>query len=431
MLSEWSLQRPLGSANLSSQILNPSALVPIIKQYRPDLARYADFYRNVHQNPEISGLEAETAILVASQLRDLDFEVTTNIGDHGVVGIFRNGPGKTVLIRAELDALPIQEQTDVPYKSTKRMVDRYGNERPIMHACGHDMNMAALLGASELLKAAESQWSGTLISLFQPDEEETGGAQAMIDDGLYETIPIPDVMLGQHVVPLPAGQIAVKSGPILVAADSVNVRVTGGPCEGSVNPQWCVDPIPLAMSIVTQLQEHVRKHIGSEEDATVACWGFHAGILGNDYVAYADFLLDVKTIKSDIRSRVLDLIEEKIRSDCAAANTPKEPSFNYSVRAPLTSNNDETTAQVQAAFHAYFDSDSTSMKLTRACEDFATLGAPHNVPYTYWNFGGSKKADGEIPSNHSPFFAPQIEPTLQAGTDAMALAVLSFVAKES
>lgn len=242
MLSEWSLQRPLGSANLSSQILNPSALVPIIKQYRPDLARYADFYQNVHQNPEISGLEAETAILVASQLRDLDFEVTTNIGGHGVVGIFRNGPGKTVLIRAELDALPIQEQTDVPYKSTKRMVDRYGNERPIMHACGHDMNMAALLGASELLKAAESQWSGTLISLFQPDEEETGGAQAMIDDGLYETIPIPDVMLGQHVVPLPAGQIAVKSGPILVAADSVNVRVTGGPCEGSVNPQWCVDP---------------------------------------------------------------------------------------------------------------------------------------------------------------------------------------------
>jgi amidohydrolase len=354
--------------------------------------------------------------------------VTTNIGGHGVVGSLRNGRGKTILTRAELDALPILEQTDVPRKSTKRMVDRYGNERPVMHACGHDMNMAALLGASALLKAAKAHWSGTLIALFQPDEEETGGAQAMVDDGLYDKIPVPDVMLAQHVVPLPAGHVAVKSGPALVAADAVNVRVTGGPCEGSANAQWCVDPIPLAMGIVTQLQDHVRKHIGSEEDASIACWGFHAGIPGNDYVAYADFLLDVKTVDSAVRKRVLELIEEKIRADCAAAHTPKEPSFDYSVRAPLTNNNDETTARVRAAFDTYFGSRSVSMKLTRACEDFSILAAPHNVPYTYWNFGSSKEAKGEMPSNHSPLYAPLIEPTLEVGTDAMALAVLSFVA---
>ncbi|KAL5120649.1 hypothetical protein ACEQ8H_001397 [Pleosporales sp. CAS-2024a] len=227
-------------------------------------------------------------------------------------------------------------------------------------------------------------------------------------------------------------QIAVKPGPVLVAADSLNIRVFGGPFEDSPNPQWCVDPIPLAMGIVTELQDYVRKHIDSEDDATVACWGFHAGIPGNDYVAYADFLLDIKTIESHVRQKVLALIEEKVRSDCAAAKTPKEPMFNYSVRAPLTNNNDKTTAQVQAAFDTYLGSNSVSMKLTRACEDFPTLGAPHDVPYTYWNFGGSKKSSGkEIPSNHSPHYAPDIDPTLKVGTDAMALAVLSFVAKKT
>jgi amidohydrolase len=355
--------------------------------------------------------------------------VTTNIGGHGVVGILRNGPGKTILIRAELDALPILEQSDVPYKSTKRMVDRYGNERPVMHACGHDMKTAELLGASALLKAAKEYWSGRFITLFQPDEEETGGAQAMVNDGLYDKIPVPNVILAQYLVPLMGGQAAVKSGPALVAADAVNVRVTGGPCEGSANPQWCVDPIPLAMGIVTQLQNHVRRHIGSEEEASIACWGFHAGDPGNNYVAYADFLLDVKTVDSVARKRVLELIDEKIRADCEAAHTLKEPSITSSVRAPLTNNNDETTTQVRAAFDTYFGSRSVSMKLTRACEDFSILAAPHDVPYTYWNFGGSKEAKGEIPSNHSPLYAPLIEPTLEMGTDAMALAVLSFVAK--
>jgi len=401
----------------------------IINQFRPDLAKYEKFYRHVHQNPEISGLEAETATLVASHLQNLGFEVYTNIGGHGVVGVLKNGPGKTVLIRAELDALPILEETNVPYKSTKRMIDRYGNERPIMHACGHDMNMAALLGASELLQAARERWSGTLITLFQPDEEETGGAQAMVNDGLYDKVPVPDVMLGQHVVPLQPGQVAVKSGPVLVAADTIKVRVTGGPCEGSMNPQICVDPIPLAMRIVSQLEGYIRDNIGIEDDASVACWGFHAGIPGNDYVAYTDFLLDVKTIKAEVRKEVLEVIEKKIRQECREAKTPKEPVFNYSVRAPLTSNDADTTALVQSSFDSYFGSDSVLMELTRACEDFSILGSQHGIPYTYWNFGGSSKQDGEMPTNHSPFFAPAIEPTLKAGTDAMGLAVLSFIAQ--
>jgi amidohydrolase len=210
-------------------------------------------------------MEENTARKVAGHLERLGYTVHTGIGGHGVVGVFQSGSGgKTVLIRAELDALPIQELTSVPYRSHHRMLDRYGNEPHVMHACGHDMNMAALLAAADTLKAAAGKWTGTIIVLFQPDEEETGGAQAMVDDGLYGRVPVPDLMLGQHVVPARAGTVAIKSGPVLLAANSMRVRVTGGPCENSVNPQVCVDPIPLSMRIVSELQDAVTKEVGPD-----------------------------------------------------------------------------------------------------------------------------------------------------------------------
>ncbi|KAF2181559.1 metal-dependent amidase/aminoacylase/carboxypeptidase [Zopfia rhizophila CBS 207.26] len=430
LLDAFSIQRPLPngeSALITTSNLSSLALAEIVQEFQPNLTEYEDFYRHVHQNPELSGEESETASVVALHLRKLGFHVHTNIGGYGIAGVLQNGPGKTVLIRAELDALPILEQTGLPYKSNKRMIDRYGNERPVMHACGHDMNMAALLGAAALLKASEKRWTGTLIALFQPDEEETGGAQAMVDDGLYSKIPIPDVMLGQHVVPLKAGQVAVKSGPVLAAADSVNARIIGGPCD-SINPQFCVDPISLAMRIIPQLQRYIQIGIGMKEDATVACWGFHAGIPGNDYVAYVDFLLDVKTIKPHVRQVALKLVEKKIREECRAANTPIEPVVNISVRAPLTSNDPAVTKTVRDVFHSYFGQDVVEMKVNKSCEDFSILGAIHNVPYAYWNFGGSANTEGEIATNHSPFFAPMIHPTLGAGIDAMALAVLASLA---
>lgn len=309
------------------------------------------------------------------------------------------------------------------------MVDRYGNERPIMHACGHDMNMATLLGATALLKSAAEKWSGTLIIVFQPDEEETGGAQAMVDDGLYTKVPVPDIMLGQHVVPLAAGKVAIRPGPVLVAADAVNVRVIGGPCPG-INPQMGVDPIALSMRIISGLQDAVRDEVGPDEDATVACWGFHGGIPGNDYVAHVDFLLDIKTVKPSIRKRVLAVVEKGIRDECEVAGTPQPPVINFSVRAPLTKNDQSVAGSISQVFEGYFGALAVDMNLTRACEDFATLGASHGVPYAYWNFGGGgNDTEGAGPTNHSPFFAPAIQPTLQAGTDAMALAALTFLVK--
>ncbi|KAI6087475.1 hypothetical protein F4821DRAFT_235868 [Hypoxylon rubiginosum] len=399
----------------------------IVNQYRPELDTYEEFYRQVHQDPEISGMESNTAMLVANHLKLLGFEVHTGIGGHGVAAVLKNGRGKTILMRAELDALPILEQTEVPYKSTKRMIDRYGNERPVMHACGHDMNMATLLGASALLMAAKRMWSGTLVIVFQPDEEETGGARAMIDDGLYSKVPKPHIMLGQHLVPLKSGTVAIRSGPVLLAADSANVRVIGGPCSG-VNPQQCVDPIPVAMKIVLRLQDDVREEVGPHEDATVACWGFHAGVPGNDYVAYADFKLDIKTIKHAVREKAFEVIRRSIHDECKAANVPQDPVINFTVRAPLTTNEPSLSDPLGAVFQEYFQHDAVEMQFIRACEDFPTLGAGRYVPYAYWNFGGSEVTEGPAPTNHSPFFAPSIQPTLRVGTDAMALAVLTSLA---
>ncbi|KID84084.1 Peptidase M20 [Metarhizium guizhouense ARSEF 977] len=229
----------------------------VVKKYRPRLEAFSDFYKEIHQDPEVSGMESRTAERVAKHLESLRYQVHQHIGGHGVVGVFRNGPGKVILLRAELDALPIEELTDLSYSSKKRMVGRYGNDRPVMHACGHDMNMAALLGAAALLRAAAAEWSGTLLIVFQPDEEETGGAQAMIDDGLYNLVPVPDLMLAQHVVPSATGSVSIRSGPVLVAADSLRVRVVGGPREGTLNPQQCVDPIHIAMRVVLGLEDAV------------------------------------------------------------------------------------------------------------------------------------------------------------------------------
>jgi amidohydrolase len=418
-------EKPL-SMEPSSSGPDIGRLQSIIHGYRPDMGPYEDFYRQVHQDPEISGMESNTAAIVVKHLKQLGFEVHSGIGGHGVAAVFKNGPGKTILMRAELDALPILEKTDVSYRSTKRMMDRYGNERPVMHACGHDMNMATLLGASALLMAAAEKWSGTLVIVFQPDEEETRGAQAMVDDGLYSKVPIPDIMLGQHLVPSRSGTVAIRSGPVLVAADSGNIRVIGGPCPG-VNPQHCVDPIPVTVDILSRLQDDVRREVGPDEVATVACWGFHAGIPGNDYVAYADFMLDVKTVKPAIREQVHQVIRRTIQDACKAANTPEEPVINFTVRAPLTSNDPSVTEPINQVFQGYFQTDVVEMKFTPACEDFSTLGAEHSVPYAYWNFGGSQVTEGPVPSNHSPFFAPAIQPTLRVGIDAMAIAALTFL----
>lgn len=235
MVSTLPARSVMGESNTKSPYTD------FISQYRPDLKSYEDLYKHLHQNPELSTQEKETAATIASHLRKLssDLSIKTDIGGHGLFAVLANGPGSTILLRADFDALPVKEKTGLPYASTKTQIDsRDGVERPVMHACGHDFHVASLLACAETLLKARDQWSGTVVFLFQPAEERGSGAQAMVDDGLYDegkhACPVPDVVLGQHVFPVRAGQVCTKTGVAMTAADSLKITVHGRGGHGSM-----------------------------------------------------------------------------------------------------------------------------------------------------------------------------------------------------
>lgn len=235
-------------------------------KHRPDLSKYEDLYKHFHAHPELSNQEKETAARCVSELQSIssDFEIKTGVGGHGIAATLRNGSGPVVLLRADFDALPIQERTGLPYASKKRMADADGIEKPVMHACGHDMHISCMLGAAEALVAARESWGGTLVLAFQPAEERGTGAQAMIDDGLYDpkghNVPIPDIVLGAHVMPHRAGVIGTRRGLIMSAADSMRVTLHGRGGHASM-PHRLVDPVVMAASTVMKLQTIVSREV--------------------------------------------------------------------------------------------------------------------------------------------------------------------------
>jgi amidohydrolase len=325
--------------------------------------------------------------------------------------------------------------TDLPYASSVEMIDRKGTLRPVMHACGHDMNMASLLGAATLMKNAVSAWNGTFIALFQPDEEYTGGAQAMVDDGLYDLITKPDALLAQHVVPERDGFVAIREGVALAAADSIDIRVFGAPGPG-VNPQNAIDSITASYKILARLQNLVAEGFPQEDFVKVWCRSFHAGDKDDDYVELTDMNVDIKTLDPKARENVLAIVKRVVEEESRAARSPKLPIINHRVRAPLTTNDIFIAKRIRNTFDKYFSTNSHEMEIDHASEDFANL-AP-GIPYAYWNFGGIDAAKWDhakrenmtevlIADNHSPFFAPTIQPTLRVGTEAMALAVLDLL----
>jgi amidohydrolase len=234
--------------------------------YRPSLTKYEHLYKHFHANPELSNQEEATAARCVSELQTIspDFDIKPNIGGHGIAAILFNGPGSTVLLRADFDALPIEERTGLPYASKIRMHDADGVEKPVMHACGHDMHISCLLGAAETLVAAREKWSGTLVFVFQPAEERGTGAQAMIDDGLYDSerhgVPVPDVVLGAHVMPHRAGVIGTRRGLLMSAADSMRITLHGRGGHASM-PHRLVDPVVMAASTVMRLQTIVSREV--------------------------------------------------------------------------------------------------------------------------------------------------------------------------
>jgi amidohydrolase len=383
-----------------------------------------DFYKHLHAHPELSSQESRTAADIARRLSDYGYDVQFIGG--GVVGVLARGGGKTVLMRADMDALPVAEMTGLPYASTETAVDADGAQVAVMHACGHDVHVACLLGAAELMAARREAWNGTFIALFQPAEETAAGAKAMVDDGLTAKIPRPDVVFGQHVLNHDAGVLLTQAGPVLSAGDSVRITVFGKGSHGSM-PHLSVDPVVLAASIVLRLQTIVSRETKPGEFAVVTVGSSVAGTKSNIIPDRAVLLVNLRTYDVAVRQKMIDSIERIVAAECAASGSPEPPTFEYYDQFPLTENDADLNAVVTDAFRAHFgESRVRSLGRVTASEDFSRIPDAFEAPYTYWGVGGFPP-DGNAPPNHSPFFAPLIQPTLSTGTEAVVVAAMAHL----
>src|ERR1700726_1879054 len=376
--------------------------------------------------------EQQIAKLAAECLRAAGYEVTTGVGKTGVVGLLRNGDGPTVMLRADMDALPIEEATGLPYASKIKMKDRQGNTVPVGHMCGHDMHVTWLTGATALFAQARDAWKGTLMALFQPGEETAEGAQAMIDDGLFKRFPKPDVVLGQHVMVGPSGTVAGRAGAITSAADSLQIRLFGRGAHGSM-PQASIDPVVMAAATVMRLQTIVSREIAAAEAAVVTIGVLQAGTKENVIPDEAIIKLNVRTFDAGVRTRVLAAIERIVNAEAAASGAPRKPEITSLDHYPLNVNDREASKRVVDAFRRHFPAERVrQIGPAPASEDFGSFGTEWHVPSVFWFVGGTdpnvydeaKKAGrvNELPVNHSPLFAPVIHPTLQTGVETLVVA---------
>ncbi|KAL5339471.1 hypothetical protein BJX70DRAFT_153772 [Aspergillus crustosus] len=404
-----------------------------------DLAPYEDLYKHFHAHPELSRQEKSTSQKIAAHLSGFNaFEIHTNIGGYGLVGVLRNGPGKTVLLRADMDALPVKELTGLPYASSVTMVDADGIEKPVMHACGHDMHITCLLAAADKLAKLRDAWSGTLLVLFQPDEERGGGAQAMVDDGLYSKVPIPDYVFGQHVMKLKAGSINSKPGTIMAAADSMKITVFGRGGHGSL-PHQTVDPVLLAAHIVVRLQGIVSREVDPTDLAVVTVGSLQAGQTENIIADRAEIGIDFRTVKPETRQKIISAIQRIVTAECTASGSPKPPVFIPTRRFPPTVNDKNLADELALSFSEHFEDFDADTPRSNVSEDFSTLGTCRDLPCCFWFLGGidpelwdeaqKSGTHTEIPSNHSALFAPVIQPTMKSGVDALCVAALTVLRK--
>jgi amidohydrolase len=395
--------------------------------FGPELA---DFYRDLHRHPELSLAEHRTAGKLAEALAPLGFEVTSGVGGTGVVGVLRNGDGPVVMLRADFDALPLEEKTGLPYASTNPGV---------MHACGHDMHATCLIGASKLLSRATDAWSGTLMVVFQPAEELALGARAMVADGLFDRFGTPEVILGQHVGPLPAGWVGHGSGPLMATSDTVHVTLHGKGGHGS-RPETTIDPILMAAHVVTRLQGIVGREVPASETAVVTVGRLQAGTKDNIIPDTAELGINMRSYSPQTRDLVRAAVERIVRAEAAASGAEREPEFDWEVSAPLLVTDPEATAATVAAFTEHFGAGRMfPMPVVTGSEDVGVFGEAAGVPTVFWFWGGletdmvvSAFQNGTfntLPSNHSAEFAPVLEPTMVTGVETLVVAALTWLGK--
>ena len=410
---------------------------PVLSKLDNILPDLEALYKDVHSHPELSMQETRTAGLAADRLRAAGYEVKTGIGKTGVVGVLRNGDGPTVMLRADMDALPVEEATGLPYASKATATDREGKTVPVAHMCGHDMHVTWLVGASKLLAEARSTWRGTLMAVFQPGEETAEGAQAMIDDGLLKRFPKPDIVLGQHVMIGPAGTVTGSAGPITSAADSLQIRLFGRGAHGSM-PQASIDPVVMAASVVLRLQTIVSREVAAMDAAVVTIGVLQAGTKENVIPDDAIIKLNVRTFDAGVRKHVLAAIERIVNAEAQASGAPRKPEITPLDRYPLNMNDETASNRIAEAFRGFFSAD--RVKHTGpapASEDFGCFGTAWGVPSVFWFVGGTdpdiyakaKEANrlNELPVNHSPKFAPVIHPTLRTGIETLVVATRAWL----
>jgi amidohydrolase len=391
------------------------------------------FYEDLHRHPELSFAEHRTAGRVADRLAGAGFEVTTGVGRTGVVGLLRNGAGPTVLLRADMDGLPVLEGTGLPYASTDRGVDPDGRDVPVMQACGHDMHVTCLVGAAQVLAESRPSWSGTLVVVFQPAEEVGAGAQAMIDDGLFERFPRPEVVLGQHVAPFPAGFLAVRAGTAFAAADSLRVTMFGRGAHGS-RPEVSVDPVVMAAATVLRLQTIASREVAGTDTAILTVGALRAGTKENIIPDDAELLLSLRTFDPKVRQRVFDAIHRIVHGEATTSGAPREPELEVIGSFPAVVNDLAAVDRTRPAFTALVGTDRViDPGVVTGSEDVGLLATAAGAPCVFWLLGGGDPQDfsdarstedilevlGTVPSNHSPLYAPVPRPTIDIGVSAL------------
>lgn len=434
----------LMAAALLATASHAHAANPLRDAIAKDMPSLIEIYRDLHANPELSFEEVKTAAKLAAEAKRLGFQVTEGVGKTGVVAVMKNGAGPTVMIRADMDGLPVIEQTGLPFASKVRGVSKSGTETGIMHACGHDTHMTAWVSTARQLVANKDKWSGTLVMILQPAEEIGAGAKAMLDDGLYTRFPKPDYAIAFHdAAQFPAGTIGYQSGWALANVDSVDIKVKGVGGHGAY-PHTTKDPIVLASRIVTALQTLVSREVDPQDAAVVTVGSFHAGAKHNIISDEATLLLTVRSYSDETRKLLLDGIRRIAKGEAIAAGVPEDRmpvvSVNEAEFTPATFNTSPLTERVASLFKKQFGEQRViETKPVMGGEDFSRfyLADKANVQSMIFWVGGVPQAELEaaaksgkpLPSLHSPYWAPDAEKVIATASEALTLAAMDLMKK--
>jgi hippurate hydrolase len=415
---------------------NANAASPELKEQVNNVyPKIEQLYIDLHQHPELSLHEVQTAAKMADALRGLGYDVTTGVGGTGVVALLKNGSGRTVMLRTELDALPVEEKTGWPFASKVHTKDDSGADVPVMHACGHDIHMAALVGTAALMAKDRQSWHGTLMLIGQPAEERANGAEAMLKDGLFTRFPKPDIAFAIHDSNgLPAGKLGFTPGYSLTSADSVDIVIYGKGGHGAM-PQNTVDPVVIAARTVLALQTIVSREINPQDPAVVTVGTIHGGTKRNIIPEQVKLELTVRAYKPEVRKHLLDAITRIARAESEAGNAPRPPEVTLVESAPAQYNDPKLVDRIAATLRQQLGESNVVLNPPgTASDDFAEFGTA-GVPSAMFGLGAAnpqkfeeaQKSGNPLPSNHSPFFAPDYNPTLHTAVLAETTVLLDLL----